>query len=283
MPPRSTSRPNVFIGSSTPALPIARALKRGLSEVADVSVWDTAFDAGTWLLGGILDRARVSDFGIFVIRPDDTVRIGSTGYSTVRDNVLFEAGIFMGALGPQRTILLWPTSQRSQRLRLPTDLEGLLRETYTPSRSDEDAPNLRQPVARIRERVVSMGRALRTGYNEIFALAQALEERDIQFSNTAVESLREIVQRAARARRRPWYPVTNVSQLTEAMEEHYDEAAVDLVFWWLVIYGVITFDNVDQWTSDGSWSYRDSLQYALFTERGVVLLNELKTQGRRGR
>jgi hypothetical protein len=35
-------------------------------------------DAGTWLLGGILNRAQQSDFGIFVIREDDTTRIKNT-------------------------------------------------------------------------------------------------------------------------------------------------------------------------------------------------------------
>ena len=274
------SRPTVFIGSSTPALSIAKEIERELSGVANVDVWDTAFDSGTWLLGGILNRAQQSDFGVFVIRADDTIRIKRTKYWTVRDNVLFEAGVFMGALGPERTILLWPAAQDSQQLRLPTDLEGLLRETYTPAASRQEKPDLRSAVASIRRRVESMGPALRSGYNEIAALKQALHERDIELEDGAIEPLGSIVRRAAKRRKRPWFTVTSVETLTSRIEEHYREDIVDLVFWWLIVYGVITFDNIEQWSSDGSWEYADSVEYTVFTERGLVLLNELRTTTR---
>ncbi len=274
---QSTGRPNVFIGSSTPALTIAKELRRGLTAVANVAVWDTAFDAGTWLLGGILNRAQQSDFGVFVIREDDTTRIKNTEYMTVRDNVLFEAGVFMGALGPERTILLWPAPNAANRLRLPTDLEGLLRETYTPSRSSRTRPNIRSAVASIRRRVVSMGPALRSGYNEVARLRQALHERDIEFDDGSCEALGAIVQHASTQRKRPWFSVTSVEALTAAVAECYDHETVDLVFWWLIVYGVITFNNVEQWSADGTWDYEDSQEYAVFTERGLVLLNELRT------
>ena len=164
---------------------------------------------------------------------------------------------------------------------LPTDLEGLLRETYTPSRSADATPDLRSALASIRRRVASLGSALRTGYNEISALMQTLEEREIEFSNAPAESLKDIVQRAARGRKRPWYAATGVSQLTDEVEKHYDGDTVDLVFWWLIVYGVITFNNVNEWSSDGTWYYEDSVQYAEFTDRGVVLLNELKPRPRK--
>lgn len=274
-----TSRPTVFIGSSTPALPIAKAVQSGLSDIANVVVWDTAFDSGTWLLGGILNRAQQSDFGVFIIRKDDTTKIKDTNYMTVRDNVLFEAGVFMGGLGPERTILLWPSS--SEKLRLPSDLEGLLRENYDPAPSGKKKPNIELALASIRRRVVSMGPALRSGYNEIVVLKQTLHERDIEFKDGTHESLRDIVQRGARHRKRPWFSSTSVETLTSGIGERYDDSVVDLVFWWLVVYGVITFDNIDQWT-DGEWEYEDSQEYAIFTERGLVLLNELRTTAAKG-
>lgn len=165
-------RPTIFVGSSTPALSVAKEVKRMLADVADVVVWDSAFDAGTWLLGGILNQAQQSDFGVFVIREDDTTKIKGTDYMTVRDNVLFEAGVFMGALGPERTILLWPSATTPKKLRLPTDLEGLLRETYTPPHSPDVKPDIRPAMLSIRKRVESMGLALRSGYNEIARLSR---------------------------------------------------------------------------------------------------------------
>lgn len=270
---RLTSRPTIFVGSSTPALAIAKEIRRGLSDVADVLLWDNAFDAGTWLLGGILGRAQQSDFGIFVIREDDTADIKGTKYTTVRDNVLFEAGVFMGTLGPDRTILLWPSARA--RLRLPTDLEGLIRETYTPSQSPQTKTDIKSALVSIRRRVESLGPALRSGYNEIAALKQALHERDVDFNDGTCEGLLEIVQHAARSRKRQWFSVTSVETLISALKERYKHDVVDTVYWWLILYGVITFNNVEEWTS-GEWDYKDSVEYAIFTERGIVLLNELR-------
>jgi hypothetical protein len=254
-------------------LAIAKEIRRGLSDVADVLLWDNAFDAGTWLLGGILGRAQQSDFGIFVIREDDTADIKGTKYTTVRDNVLFEAGVFMGTLGPDRTILLWPSARA--RLRLPTDLEGLIRETYTPSQSPQTKTDIKSALVSIRRRVESLGPALRSGYNEIAALKQALHERDVDFNDGTCEGLLEIVQHAARSRKRQWFSVTSVETLISALKERYKHDVVDTVYWWLILYGVITFNNVEEWTS-GEWDYKDSVEYAIFTERGIVLLNELR-------
>ena len=274
---RAARRPTIFIGSSSEALGIARQVSHGLEAVADVALWDTAFDAGTWLLGGILNRARDSDFGLFVIHKDDTQRIKRTSYQVVRDNVLFEVGVFMGTLGPERTILLWPSASGSSKLRLPTDLAGLLRESYGSPRTRKGKADILSALASIRRRIQRMGPALRNGYNEIAALKQALLERDIEGHGVST-SLLDIVRLAARRRRRPWFSTTSVETLTEALAAHLSDKVVDLVFWWLVIYGVITFDNVEQWNDNGMWDYADSQDYAVFTERGVVLLNELRAR-----
>jgi hypothetical protein len=269
----------VFIASSSQALPIARELERGLSTVADVTVWDKAFDAGTWLLGGILNRAQECDFGVFVIRDDDVVNIRHTEYVSVRDNVLFEAGVFMGTIGPQRSFILWPDQLTGRKLRLPADLEGLLRVTYSPASERNKKPNLRTALEIMRKRIDSLGPALRSGYNEIAALKQALHQRDIEFTDDSSEPLGDIVRRAAKRRKQPYYPTTEVSILMNAVNIEYAGSVVDLVYWWLILYGIVTFDNIDQWT-DGEFHYLDSQSYSIFTDRGIVLLNEYRTEGR---
>lgn len=47
-------------------------------------------------------------------------------------------------------------------------------------------------------------------------------------------------------------------------------------FWWLIVHGVITFANIDIWNTGGTWHWEGSADYAVFTERGVVLLNGLR-------
>jgi hypothetical protein len=274
--PQLANYPNVFIGSSTKALPVARAVGRELQDAALTSIWDAAFEPGTWLLGGILERARQSDFGIFVIHADDIVSIKGEDLHSVRDNVLFEAGVFMGTLGTERTILLWPQGREvGPRLRLPTDLEGLLRLDYKAAGKGKK-PDVRRAVERLRKRIHSLGPALKTGYNELALLKQALYERDIGVKGAATESLRNVLQSGARARKRPWFATSPVASLMAALKERYRDSVVDSVYWWLILYGVITFDNIEQWTS-GEWHYKDSVQFATLTPRGVVLLNDLRT------
>src|SRR4051812_6373148 len=99
-------RPQVFIGSSSEAAETAQAVGRYLRPVAQVKLWTDAFDPGKWTLQVVLDHSQNADFGIFVMAPDDDSVIRGEQHWTVRDNVLFEAGIFMGAIGPQRTFLL---------------------------------------------------------------------------------------------------------------------------------------------------------------------------------
>lgn len=238
-----------------------------------------AFPVGTWLLQGILSHAQQSDFGIFVIHADDVVEIKSATYSCVRDNVLFEAGVFMGSIGPERTILLLPSNHSEFRLRLPTDLEGLLLQSYDPDEFSDKQSSTAQCLARIRSRVANVGRAFRNGYNEIAALKRDLDERELEFDDGTTVPLLTIIRFAASRRPRQWYAATDVTMLTNAMEIGYHESMVDLAYWWLILYGVITFDNVDQW-SVGEWKYKNSVDLAKFTERGLVLLNELKADAK---
>jgi predicted nucleotide-binding protein len=63
-----------------------------------------------------------SDFAVAIAQPDDMIDTRGSRYPTLRDNVLFELGLFMGKLTRYRTILLHP---RVAGLKLPSDLRGL--------------------------------------------------------------------------------------------------------------------------------------------------------------
>jgi len=76
---------------------------------------------------------RASDFAIFVFSPDDVSVMRDNTDKVVRDNVLFELGLFIGRLGPERCFFLVPDSQT---MRLPTDLFGVNPTKYESGRSD---------------------------------------------------------------------------------------------------------------------------------------------------
>jgi SAM-dependent methyltransferase/PAS domain-containing protein len=72
-----------------------------------------------------------------VFAADDIVKLRDETLSSVRDNVLFELGLFMGKLGKERVFFILPENQGS--LRLPSDLLGISTVTFDDSRSNIEA------------------------------------------------------------------------------------------------------------------------------------------------
>ena len=120
-------KPRIFLGSSGKQEKLLQALTRGLEDVAHVEPWMTSFNPGTTTLERLLELAHEVDFAAFVFARDDWT-INSppasdptgTGQASPRDNVVFEAGLFGGALGMRRTFILHASGSK-----LPSDLLGL--------------------------------------------------------------------------------------------------------------------------------------------------------------
>lgn len=132
----STSlKPKVFIGSSREGVNIADAIHSNLTYDAECTVWkDGVFQLSENTLGSLVRVLRESDFGVFVFSPDDVALMRGKENSVVRDNVLFELGLFIGRLGPERCFFLIPDNATD--LRLPSDLAGVTPGRYEGSRSD---------------------------------------------------------------------------------------------------------------------------------------------------
>jgi len=100
-------RKNIFIASSTEALPVAGAVKRSFDAEADVDIWnENIFKANRSYLDTLLNRASYYDFIIAVFTPDDEATIRQRLVKVSRDNVIFEFGLFLGRLGPNRSFLI---------------------------------------------------------------------------------------------------------------------------------------------------------------------------------
>src|SRR5207249_3247255 len=103
-------KPRIFLGSSGKQEKLLQALTRGLEDVAHVEPWTTSFNPGTTTLERLLELAHEVDFAAFAFARDDWTTntppasdpTGS-GQASPRDNVVFEAGLFGGALGMRRT------------------------------------------------------------------------------------------------------------------------------------------------------------------------------------
>jgi hypothetical protein len=68
------------------------------------------------------------DFAVFVFDADDVAQIRRAEVRTVRDNVVFELGLFIGRLGRGRAF--WITAEGTAAPHIPTDLAGITRLTY---------------------------------------------------------------------------------------------------------------------------------------------------------
>jgi hypothetical protein len=117
------ARPKVFIGSSTESLNVAKALQANLHPCADVQLWTQGvFGLSDYTLDALLAGAPDFDFAVFVFGADDIAEIRGQRYLVARDNVVFEAGIFVGKIGRQRTFIV---AQNVSELQLPSDLKGI--------------------------------------------------------------------------------------------------------------------------------------------------------------
>ena len=124
--------PVVFIGSSSEAVAIARSIQAGIQrdDIA-VKVWaEGVFRASRTTIEDLEREAHEVDFAVLVVTPDDTIESRGTQQLGPRDNVIFELGLFMGALGRERTFIV---ARKGADIKIPTDLLGVTRLAYLPS------------------------------------------------------------------------------------------------------------------------------------------------------
>jgi len=127
--------PRIFIGSSTEGLRIAEKVKELLQSKGQIDIWNESniFRLGNSTLEDLQSATRQYDFAILVFTPDD-VQISSGLHTAVpRDNVVFELGLFIGALGRNRAFVV---NTKRGGVKLPSDLHGITMALYDPKCTD---------------------------------------------------------------------------------------------------------------------------------------------------
>jgi hypothetical protein len=151
-------KPRIFLGSSGQQEKLLQALTRGLRDIADVEPWTTVFNPGVSTLDRLVELTREVDFAAFIFAQDDWTTRGASpdedpGVASPRDNVVFEAGLFGGALGIRRTFIL-----HANGAKLPTDLLGLTSIRYEP---DTTPAVVREINQQLRKAIDAEGRITR--------------------------------------------------------------------------------------------------------------------------
>jgi CRP/FNR family cyclic AMP-dependent transcriptional regulator len=154
--PTPNNKPHVFIGSSVEALPIARELQTGLShDPFIVQPWnDGVFRASRDSVDSLIAAVKKADFAVLVLTSDDTLISREVEHRAPRDNCIFELGLFMGALGRDRTYIVKP---RGVDIKLPTDLLGITPIEYAEGTFDTIAARIGPICSVVRNSVLTLG------------------------------------------------------------------------------------------------------------------------------
>ncbi|AYB32998.1 TIR domain-containing protein [Chryseolinea soli] len=130
------SKSKVFIGSSVEGISVAYSIQENLKHAAEATVWDQGvFQLSQTAIESLITVLDNSDFGVFVFTPDDILNIRGKKNLAVRDNVLFELGLFIGKLGRNKCFIVTPDKPD---IHLPTDLLGVNIAKYESNRSDKN-------------------------------------------------------------------------------------------------------------------------------------------------
>jgi CRP/FNR family cyclic AMP-dependent transcriptional regulator len=150
------SKPHIFVGSSAETLPICREIQLGFKNDPFVTqVWtDDVFSASKTTIEVLETQLGASDFAILVLAPDDLVISRKAKKPAPRDNVIFELGLFMGALTRDRTFVVQP---KDPKLKVPSDLLGMTSVTYATDKNQPIAVRIATVCTEIRKLVSEKG------------------------------------------------------------------------------------------------------------------------------
>lgn len=123
--PKGQTGATLFVASSSEGRPVAEAVRGHLmSADLDIYLWSDpgVFDLSDTAIESLENAIAMFDFAVMVLSPDDIITSRGHRRSVPRDNLIFELGLFVGAIGRKRAFMLVP-AQRD--FKLPTDLAGV--------------------------------------------------------------------------------------------------------------------------------------------------------------
>lgn len=216
----------VFIGSSKEGIAIARAVQQLLRDSCHPTVWsDGVFTISRTAIEALEAARNQFDFAILVLTPDDTSVSRDVASLSPRDNVLFELGLFMGAIGRERVFMVIPDAPT---LKVPSDLNSVTSATYSGSHAADN------PVA-------ALGPACNTIRDTIKRLGPAVHHAGQYLSETAAKldisltRASELVTQLATVHSRPlWFE--SVAKAEDMMKQCGEELATrgeDIEVSWL--------------------------------------------------
>lgn len=112
----------IFIASSKEGENIAQKVKEFLEPDFLCIIWSDRgiFQFNHSTFDTLIRKSAAVDMAIIVATADDSVYSRKKSYEAIRDNVLFEAGLFLGRLGANRSYII-----ADEKVKIPTDYSGI--------------------------------------------------------------------------------------------------------------------------------------------------------------
>lgn len=159
----------IFIGSSTESLSVSYVIQENLENEFECTVWNQdIFKPSEYTLEALEEALDCFEYGIFIFSPDDKIVIRNEQFNSIRDNILFEFGLFVGRLGRENTFFIIP--QNYKNVHLPSDLVGVTLLSYDAARADKNwnaalGPACNKIVKQIKNRESSIVQIARSQYD----------------------------------------------------------------------------------------------------------------------
>lgn len=120
-----TPKPRIFIASASKQDKIVQKLVIELAREFDVTPWYNAFPAGELTMQALVKFRDTYDAALCVFGKDDQLirdgaAVSDSPAPISRDNVVLEFGLFLGAFGPRRVLVI-----AERGVKIPTDLSAL--------------------------------------------------------------------------------------------------------------------------------------------------------------
>jgi len=175
------TKPKIFIASSSEALREAQAINTVLDHDFEPTLWTSGtFSLSSTTLPDLVSKSSYVDFAVFIFTPDDIANIREKSHQVARDNVVFELGLFIGAIGRERSFIIQP---RDTKLHLPSDLLGVNTANYDANRADGDLQSaMNSPCTHIRNEANKLGilnREFISSNNTVVANPKKFEVTDL--------------------------------------------------------------------------------------------------------
>ena len=138
----------IFIASSGRTFVLAEKLRDELStEFCQATLWseEGRLQPGSTIIEMLEGVAEQYDFAVIILAKDDVMTAGDGEILKARDNCVFEAGLFMSAIGRKRCFLVNSVAQSD----LPSDLSGVISIQFDEPSNLRDRKSCADAIAKV--------------------------------------------------------------------------------------------------------------------------------------